>query len=294
MKFLWATVALIGAFSSVSVHAEALDAIKANKAIRIGVRSDNGGLSYAIGPQEYGGFHVDLCRRVVQDMQAQLHHPIKVEYVPVTGQSRIPMIHSGQIDMECGATTNNQSRQKFAAFAVTTFVEQVRVVVRAQSDITTVAQLDGKTLASTSGTTSLSLIRKYQRGAKTDVRQVLAKNDVESFELMASGKADAYVMDGQIAATLISASEYPERFRMLKEVLSVEPIAIMLAPQSPALKKMVDDSLKAMMRSGEIQTIYNKWLMDPIPPHQTVIGLPVSDSTRKAWDEPNDRPAEAY
>lgn len=294
MKFLISVLALTSAMFSTAALAEALNAIKANKTIRLGVRSDNGGLSYAIGKDEYGGFHVDLCRRVVKDMEAQFNHPIQVVYVPVSAQSRIPSILGGQVDMECGATTNNLARQKYVTFAVTTYVEEVRVVTRAQAGITSVNQLAGKLLATTAGTTSLPLIRKHQRSKQAEMMEVTAKTDIESFDLMASGKADAYVMDAQIVASFISASKKPEDFRVLDEVLSVEPIAIMLPQNSPALKKFVDDSFKAMMRSGEIETIYKKWFLEPIPPNETRVGLPVSEATRKAWAEPNDRPADTY
>ena len=287
-------LAACGILGYVACQAEVLDKIKATQTINMGVRSDNGGLSYAISDGVYGGFHVDLCRRIIQDMQAQFKKDIQINYVPVSGQSRIPKMVNGEIDIECGATTNNESRQKFVAFAITTYVEEVRVAVKAQSPITSVDQLNGKKLATTFGTTSLSLILKQQRASKPNIEQVLARTDAESFDLMASGKADAYVMDGQILAAFISSTKQPEDFRLLKEVLSVEPIAIMLPAHSPALKKFVDNSLITLMQSGEIETIYNQWFLEPIPPKQIPIGLPVSDATRKAWAAPNDRPAQAY
>jgi glutamate/aspartate transport system substrate-binding protein len=294
MKSLIPFLVLASALFSTAALAEVLNTIKANKTIRLGVRSDNGGLSYAIGKDEYGGFHVDLCRRAVKDMEAQFNQTIQVVYVPVTAQSRIPSILNGSIDMECGATTNNLARQKYVAFAVTTYVEEVRVVTRAQAGINSVNQLAGKLLATTAGTTSLPLIRKHQRSKQAEMMEVTAKTDIESFELMASGKADAYVMDAQILAAFISGSKKPEDFKVLDEVLSVEPIAIMLPQNSPALKKLVDDSFKAMMRSGEIETLYKKWFLEPIPPNQTRINLPVSEATRKAWADPNDKPADSY
>lgn len=294
MKSLISVLVLTGALFSSAALAEALNSIKANKTIRLGVRSDNGGLSYAIGKDEYGGFHVDLCRRVVKDMEEQFNHPIQIVYVPVNAQSRIPSILNGAIDMECGATTNNLARQKFVTFAVTTYVEEVRVATLAKAGITSVNQLDGKLLATTAGTTSLPLIRKHQRSKQAEMKEVTARTDSESFDLMASGKADAYVMDAQILAAFISASKKPDDFKVLDQVLSVEPIAIMLPQNSPALKKFVDDSFKALMRSGEIETIYKKWFLGPIPPNQTSMDLPVSDATRKAWADPNDRPADSY
>jgi glutamate/aspartate transport system substrate-binding protein len=294
MKFALSMVALAAALFGTAAGAEALDEIKANSTLRMGVRSDTGGLSYVIADEQYGGFHHELCQRVVKDLEKQLDRPLDVVLVRVNAQSRIPSVANGTVDMECGATTNNLTRQQHVAFAVTTYVEEVRVAVRANSGIQSVAQLNGKSVATTSGTTSLPLLRKHRRGTDANIQEIVARTDAESFALMATGKVDAFVMDGQILASLISGSQNPADFRLLGDVLSVEPIAIMLPKNSPALKKAVDNSLKAMMASGEIEKIYKKWFLEPLPPHQKKIGLAVSDATRKAWAEPNDRPVEKY
>lgn len=289
--FALAAVAMM--FGTVA-QADVLQRVKSSGTLRIGMRTDNGGISYDVGDGNFGGFHHDLCMVVVRDLEKQLGQKIRVQITSVSAQTRLPQIIDGVIDMECGATTNNAARQQHVAFAVTTYVEEVRVAVRANSGIHSVADLNGKSVATTLGTTSLPLLRKQNRAKGADIREVIGRNDVESFALMAEGKADAYVMDGQMVASFISNSKKPSDFRLLGEVLSVEPIAIMLPKNDPTFKKAVDDSLKALMRSGEIQSIYNKWLMDPIPPNQTRIGLPVSEATRKAWADPNDRPLESY
>ncbi|MFM2447834.1 MAG: hypothetical protein RIS44_284 [Pseudomonadota bacterium] len=275
-------------------QADTLQKIKDSGVVKLGVRTDNGGLSYAISEGKYGGFHVDLCLAAVADIEKQLAKKLKVEMIAVTSQTRIPSVINGTVDMECGATTNNATRQKDVAFAVTTFVEEVRTVVRADSGITSISQLNGKTVATVAGTTSVPLLRKHERGSNVDLKEVIGKTDAASFALVAEGKADAYVMDGQIMAAFVSSSKNPAMFRVLDEVLSVEPIAIMLRKDDPAFKASVDGTIKSLIKSGEINKLYNTWFTSPIPPNQVKIGLPLSNATKKAWADPNDRPVETY
>jgi len=154
--------------------------------------------------------------------------------------------------------------------------------------------LNGKNVATTTGTTSVQLLRKHERANGVDFKEVFGKDHADSFLLLESGRADAFVMDGQILSGLIAKSKNPADFKIVGEVLNVEPINIMLRKDDPAFKKAVDDSLIKMMKSAEIAKIYDKWFMQPIPPANVRIGLPVSDATKTAWTNPNDKPAEDY
>jgi glutamate/aspartate transport system substrate-binding protein len=294
MKTLLKLALLAVAAYGTSAQADTLQKIKDSGVIKLGVRTDTGALSYAISDGKYGGFHVAVCLAAVADLEKQLSKKLTIEYIPVTSLGRIPSVVNGSVDMECGVTTNNATRQKDVAFAVTTYVEEVRVVVRADSGITSISQLNGKTVASTAGTTSIPLIRKHERGNNVDLKEVIGKNDSASFALLAEGKADAYVMDGQIVASYISSSKNPAMFRLLDEVLSVEPIAIMLRKDDAPFKAAVDGSIKSLIKTGEINKLYNTWFNSPIPPHQIKVGLPLSGATKKAWADPNDRPVETY
>jgi hypothetical protein len=159
------------------------------------------------------------------------------------------------------------------------------------SGITSIAQLNGKNVATTTGTTSVQLLRKHERATGVDFKEVFGKDHADSFLLLESGRADAFIMDGQILAGNIAKSKNPADFRIVGEVLAVEPIAIMMRKDDPAFKKAVDDSLKALIKSGEMAKIYDKWFMQPIPPANTRIGLPASEATKAAWANPNDKPA---
>ena len=290
------TLALAAALATAGIaQADTLKKIKDSAAVTMGVRESSGALSYTLGDGKYAGFHVEVCSKVLADVQKSLGlAKLDVKYQPVTSQNRIPLVQNGTVDIECGSTTNNATRQKDVAFAVTTYVEEVRIAVKASSGITSIAQLNGKGVATTTGTTSVQLLRKHERAAGVDFKEVFGKDHSDSFLLLESGRADAFVMDGQILAGNIAKSKAPADYRIVGEVLAVEPIAIMIRKDDPAFKKAVDDSIKAMMKSGDIAKLYDKWFMQPIAPANTRVGLPASDATKAAWANPNDRPVEDY
>ncbi len=229
------------------------------------------------------------------DIQKQLGlKALEIKYQPVTAQNRIPLVANGTIDIECGTTTNNAARQKMVAFAPTLYLEEVRIAVKKSSDITGISQLAGKAVSTTAGSTAVQLVRKHERAAGADFKELYGKDNSEGFLLLESGRADAFVADGQILATLISRSKQPDSYRILPGVLSVEPIAIMLPKDDRPFKKAVDASIIAMAKSGEVAKLYDKWFIQPIPPNNTRVGLPASALTKAAWANPSDKPLEDY
>ena len=290
-------VAAISVLAAGTVMAQANDTlakIKSSGAVTLGVR-ESSGLGYTLGNGKYVGFHTEMGEIILRDIQKQLKlEQLSVNYQPLTSQNRIPLVQNGTVDIECGSTTNNATRQKDVSFAVTTYVEEVRIAVKANSGITSIAQLKDKSVATTTGTTSVQLLRKHERANGVEFKEVFGKDHADSFLLLESGRADAFVMDGQILAGNIAKAKNPADFKIVGEVLSVEPIAIMIRKDDPAFKKAVDDSIVAMMKSGEIAKLYDKWFMQPIPPSNTKVGLPASDATKAAWAHPNDKPVEEY
>ncbi len=285
------------AFTVGSALAQANDTlakVKASGSITLGVRDSSGALSYTLGEGKYAGFHVELCQRIVANVEKAVSKKLDVKYQSVTSQNRLPLTQNGTVDIECGSTTNNATRQKDVAFAVTTFVEEVRMVVKANSGITSLTQLNGKNVATTTGTTSVQTLRKNERANGIDFKEVYGKDHADSFLLLESGRADAFVMDGSILAGNIANAKNPADFKIVGEVLSVEPIAIMLRKDDPAFKKLADDTLKDLMKSGEMAKLYDKWFVQPIPPKNVKVGLAVSESTKAAWATPNDKPMEDY
>ncbi|MEH3086222.1 MAG: amino acid ABC transporter substrate-binding protein [Xylophilus ampelinus] len=286
-----AALAMSGAYAQ---SGDTLAKIKASGTITEGVR-ESSGLSYTLGNGRYTGFHYDVCANVIKDIEKHLGmSKIEVKYQPVTSQNRIPLVQNGTVDLECGSTTNNNARQKDVAFAVTTYVEEVRIATKANSGISSIKDLNGKTVATTTGTTSVQTLRKNERANNVDFKEVYGKDHADSFLLLESGRADAFVMDGSILASNIAKSKAPADYKIVGEVLSVEPIAIMIRKGDDAFKKVVDDSIKAQIKSGEMAKLYDKWFLQPIPPANVKIGLPLSDATKAAWANPNDKPMEDY
>jgi glutamate/aspartate transport system substrate-binding protein len=279
-----------GAFAQAN---DTLAKVKASGSITMGVRDSSGALSYTLGDGKYAGYHVEVCQRIIADIEKAVGKKLEVKYTSVTSQNRIPLVQNGTVDIECGSTTNNATRQKDVSFVVTTYVEEVRIAVKANSGITAIKQLDGKNVATTTGTTSVQLLRKNERATGVDFKEVFGKDHADSFLLLESGRADAFVMDGQILAGNIATAKNPADFKIVGEVLSVEPIAIMVR-KDDTLKKLADDSVKAMIKSGDLAKSYDKWFMQPIPPKNAKVGLPASDATKAAWATPNDKPVEEY
>ena len=296
MKKQFLALAVLAAIAS-GAYAQANDTIakvKASGEITMGVRDSSGALSYTLGDGKYVGYHIELCQHIIGNLEKTVGKKVSIKYQSVTSQNRIPLVQNGTVDIECGSTTNNATRQKDVAFAVTTFVEEVRIAVKANSGITSISQLNGKNVSTTTGTTSVQTLRKNERASGIDFKEVYGKDHAESFLLLESGRAEAFAMDGSILAGNIATAKNPADFKIVGEVLSVEPIAIMMRKGDPAFKKLADDTLRDMAKSGELAKIYDKWFMQAIPPKNTKVGLAVSESIKTAWANPNDKPMEDY
>lgn len=296
MKKYWLTaaVAVLAAGSAMAQANDTLAKIKNSGAVTLGVR-ESSGLSYTLGNGKYVGFHTEMAERIISDIQKQLGlSKIDIKYQPITSQNRVPLVSNGTVDFECGSTTNNRSRAKDVAFAVTTYVEEVRIATKTNSGINGIKDLNGKTVATTTGTTSVQTLRKNERSTGIDFKNVLGKDHADSFLLLETGRADAFVMDGSILAANISKAKNPADFHIVGEVLSVEPIACMMPKDDPAFKKAVDDSIKRQIADGSLAKLYDRWFMQPIPPANVKVGLPLSAATKDAWANPNDKPMEDY
>ena len=245
-----AAVALLATSAAFAQGVDTLAKIKSAGVVNLGVR-ESSGLGYTLGGGKYVGFHTEMAERIIDDLKKQLGTPaLKTVYQPITSQNRIPLLQNGTIDFECGSTTNNRARQKDADFAVTTFVEEVRIAVKADSGITSIKDLNGKNVATSTGTTSVQALRKHERAGGIDFKEVMGKDHAESFLLLETGKADAFVMDGSILAANISRSKNPKNFKIVGEVLAVDPIACMLPKGDAKFKEAVDNSIKRQIKDG--------------------------------------------
>jgi glutamate/aspartate transport system substrate-binding protein len=294
LKLIALSVALFAGGAAFAQANDILTKVKASGVVTMGVRDSSGALSYTLGDGKYVGYHVEICSRILASLEKAAGRKLEVKYQSVTSQNRIPLVQNGTVDIECGSTTNNAARAKDVTFLNTTFVEEVRVAVKTNSGITSVAQLSGKNVATTTGTTSVQTLRKNKRASGVEFKEVYGKDHSDSFLLLESGRADAFVMDGSILAGNIASSKNPADFKIVGEVLSVEPIGIMIRKDDTFFKKLGDETIKTMIKSGEMAKIYDKWFMQPIPPKNVRVGLPASDSIKAVWATPNDKPLEAY
>ena len=193
------TALAIATFLANSAFSQANDTVakvKSSGTVTMGVRDSSGALSYTLGDGKYAGYHVEICQRIIDNLDKAVGKKSEVKYISVTSQNRIPLTQNGTVDIECGSTTNNTARQKDVAFVNTTYVEEVRIAVKANSGITNIGQLNGKNVATTTGTTSVQLLRKHERATGVDFKEIFGKDHADSFLLLESGRADAFVMDG--------------------------------------------------------------------------------------------------
>ncbi|MEZ2299618.1 amino acid ABC transporter substrate-binding protein [Variovorax sp. RCC_210] len=283
------------AAASVDASAQTLERIRSTGVVTLGVRDSSLPMSYVLGSSQAVGFQVDICQQIVGAIRKRLNLPkLEVRYQVVTSQNRVPLVKNGSVDLECGSTTNNQARQQDVAFALTTYIEEVRMAVRASSNIRSIKDLDGKTVVATTGTTSVQHLRRNSRAAGLKINEVLGKDHAESFLILESGKADAWVIDAGLLNASIANSRNPADFAVVGEVLNTEPLAIMMSKDDTPLKSLADETIREMMRSGEMKALWNKWYSQPIPPRNVRLNMEPPATLQQLWQSPNDLPMESY
>ena len=237
------------------------------------------------------GYSWEICGHIAKAVQQRLGRDVRVVPVNVSANSRIMMVKVGMADMECGATTNNVARQKQVAFSNTIYVAQVGVMVHKNSGIKRIADLANKRVVTTLGTTADRLIKQAALVNNIVIQHLLGGSHAESMEMVIRGEADAYVGDDAILAGVRANSPLKDDLVFLDESLATEPYGIILPHGDTAFKALVDESIVALMRSGEFAKIYDKWFMNPIPPNGANLQMPMSEKLKAVIANPNDRPA---
>lgn len=235
------------------------------------------------------GYSMDLCYRIVDAVKTRLKlRHLQVKLIPVTSATRIPMVVNGTVDLECGVTTNTLERQKSESFSVTTFVAVSRLLAKKSSDIQSLSDLQGKSVASTVGTTSIRLLHEVNQSQKLDMKILAGLDDTDSFQMVQTDRAVAYVMDDVLLRSLVAGAKNPADFSIASESLSIEPYGIGMIKGDAVFKQLADDVLIGLFRSGEIHTIYNKWFLSPVPPKGINLQLPMSAALKRAIASPSD------
>ncbi len=270
-----------------------LKKIKDSGVITVGHRESSVPFSYLDGEQKPVGYAMDLCAKVVDAIKVAAQVPnLQVKYQPVTSQNRIPLVQNGTVDIECGSTTNSVQRQQQVGFSVAYFVTSVRMGVRKDSGIKDIGDLDGKPVVTTTGTTSDQLIKQNEKGKSINVHNLYGKDHADSFLMVESGRAVAFVMDDILLAGLIASSKSPDTYTVVGPSLRDEPYGVMMRKNDPELKALVDKTLIDSMKSGEAEKLYSKWFMHPIPPRGVNLNFPMSEALKNAFVNPTDKGVE--
>lgn len=272
--------------------ADTLAKIASSNKITMAYRESSVPFSYLDGPSKPIGFSVDLSNAIVAAVKQKLGKPdLEVNWMSVTSQNRIPLLSNGTVDVECGSTTNNTARAKDVAFAINHFYTGTRLLVKKTANVKDYADLKGKKVAITTGTTNMLVVRKYNEEKKLDLDILAAKDHADALLLVESDRASAFAMDDILLYGLRSNSKNPAELEVVGEALQVEPYACMLPKEDPQFKALVDGVIVGMMKSGDFEKLYNKWFLGPIPPKNLPIGLPLSDELRQNIKTPSDKPA---
>jgi glutamate/aspartate transport system substrate-binding protein len=268
-----------------------LKKVKETGTFAIGHRESSLPLSYLGEDLQPVGFSIDLCKHVVDAVKAKLSTPgLTIKYNPATSANRIPLVADGTVDIECGSTANMTARQKQVGFSYTVFVPQFRWIARAKGDINTADDLRGKTVVVTAGTNTALFVNKMNNDDKLGMTVVQGKDHAESFLLVETGRASAWMEDDVLVAGFRANAKVPADFKLLDKSYPSDPYALMIRKDDPQFKALVDDTLTKVMRSGEFEKLYVQWFENPIPPKGINIQLPMSDALKRAIKEPNDRP----
>src|SRR5216117_4100557 len=266
-----------------------LKKIKDSGSITIGHRDASIPFSYYDDRQQPVGYAVDLCMRIVDAVKSELKMPnLKVNYQLVTSANRIPLMANGTIDLECGSTTNNLERQKQVSFTITHFVTANRFVSMKAANLKDLNDIKGKTVVSTSGTTNIKQITELNGQKNLGITILPAKDHAEAFLMVETGRAAAFFMDDILLYSLVASSKNPAEWTISAEALSVEPYGIMLRKDDPSFKKVVDGAMTAVYKSGEINKIYAKWFLSPVPPKGVNLNVPMSDVFKHVVAKPTD------
>ena len=290
MKTAFALTAALAALAlavPASAQEGTLKKIKDTGSITLGHRDASIPLSYYDDKQRPIGYAMDLCHRIVDAVKKELKmEKLDVKYQLVTSANRIPLMANGTIDLECGSTTNNLERQKQVWFTITHFVTANRYVAKKSSNIKSLADLKGKTVVSTAGTTNIKQITELNTQKNLGASIVSANGHPEAFLMVETGRAVAFVMDDILLYSLVAQSRSPKDYVISAEALSVEPYGIMLRKDDKEFKKLADETLTRVYKSGEVNKIYDKWFQKPIPPRNINLNVPMSAQLKKVVANP--------
>lgn len=291
LAVLWRrTWAFMLGVACLSAHAgPVLDRIQATGTVVLAHRESSVPFSF-VGPQAQPmGYAVDLCQKLVQAVGRVLGQaPLRTQFLQVTPANRIAVIKDGKADLECGSTTNNAERREQVAFTIPHFITGARYLVRADSSIQTLRDFTGRRLVSTASTTPLRAVKQASREHLLRITLLEAPDHQKAVDMVAAGEADGFVMDDVLLYGLIASRPDARAFKVVGKFLTIEPLAIMLPRSDPAFKRVVDAEMRRLIASKEINPLYERWFLRPIPPFNRSLNLPMNYLLKDFWKYPTD------
>src|SRR5438477_2084887 len=267
-----------------------LKKIKDSGVIALGHRESSIPFSYYDDRQQVVGYSQDIALRIVDAVKRELKlSELQVKLVPVTSQNRIPLVQNGTVDIECGSTTNNLERQKQVAFSNTIFIVRTRLLTRKDSGIQDFPDLAGKNAVVTAGTTAERLLRKLNEEKKLGIKITSAKDHGESFLILESGRAVAFMLDDVLLSGEVAKSRRPSDWMVTGTPQSREAYGCLMRKDDKPFKSLFDRTMATIETSGAIVPIYEKWFLKPIPPKGLNLNFPLSDELKELFKHPNDK-----
>ncbi len=269
-----------------------LQKIAETGSISLGHRESSIPFSYYDDKQQVVGYSQELMLKAVEAIKAAVKKPVAIKLVPVTSQNRIPLVLNGSVDLECGSTTNNIERARQVDFSTNIFVVGTRLMTKKDSGVKDFADLQGKNVVVTAGTTSERLLRKFNEERKAGMSIISAKDHGESFLTLETGRAVAFMMDDALLYGEKAKARKPDDWVIVGKPMSEEAYGCMMRKGDPAFKKIVDAAIAKAMTSGEAAKIYARWFQTAIPPKGLNLNWPMSDEVQALFKAPTDKPFE--
>jgi len=284
--------ALVLTLPAFAQTAGTLDKVKQSGAITLAYRESSVPFSYLDDKAQPVGFGHEICLKIVDEVKKVTGRAdLKVNLQAVTSANRIPLLQNGTIDIECGSTTNNSTRGKQVQFAINYFYTGTKFLVKTGTSVKNIEDLKGKTIVSTTGTTNFQILRNLNEEKKLGMELLGAKDHADAALMVESGRAVAFGMDDILLYGLRASAQNPSSLAVVGDPIQVEPYAIMMRLDDPAFRKVFNDTLAGLMKSGEFTKLYNKWFMSPIPPKGINLNAPMSPELVENLKALSDKPA---
>ncbi|MEZ7911603.1 MAG: amino acid ABC transporter substrate-binding protein [Propionivibrio sp.] len=269
--------------------ASTLDKVAKSGVVSLGYRDNSLPFSYLNADKRPIGYSIDICLKIVDALKREIkRNDLNVKYVKVTTETRLKSLESGEIDLECGSTNASAERRKLADFTIPTYIASTRLLVKSDSGIKSVYDLAGKTVVMTKGTTQEKLFAEINKNHTLRAKTVLGNTHDESFALLEAGKADAFMLNDILLASVRSTSKTPDRYVLTRDPLTIDPLSLTLRKNDDAFRKIVTGEIHRLITQGEINGMYRKWFESPIPPNQVNLKLPMSYLLRDSFKSPTE------